>query len=160
MKTCISKILIAAIVCLFSITTLGSCGSAGEFSQLKQCSGTDVVHLPKGATFLLSSMVGGNKEASSLMRSLGSVDVVSCEGNANRAKVLEVTQSVISKEKAELILETAEGNENVRIYGKPDTNKGKVSNVIIISDEPGELSVVRMKGSMDLKTLMNSKSAK
>ncbi len=148
---------LSLIATLMILWGLSSCGSAGEFSRFKKYDNVDVVHIPKFVTHLTSCLVKSDKGPQSLVKGLGSLDVVSCEDEKNFGDVIKEAESVIEKEKSELILEVTEAKERVRIYGNSDTNKGKVKNVIIISEEPGELSVVRINGSINMADIMNMK---
>lgn len=156
MKFGIKSAVFALTAILLSLFCFPSCDSSREFSSLSQFDDVDVLHIPKGMTYIASTFVSKDNLAKSLLRGAGSLDIVNCEGRKNKERILAVVKDAVSASHAELILEVNENKESVRIYGNPDTKKNKLRNVIIVSDEPGDLSVVRLNGSINLDTLVKA----
>ncbi len=149
----IKKSLLVFAAIILSSLCLISCGSTREFDQFKESQDIDVMHLPKVATWMVSTLAG-DKLAKSVIRGAGSIDIIDCQGEKNKEKVLAAVDEAVANSNSELVIEVTEAKEIVRIYGRPDGKKNKIRNVIIVSDEPKELSVVRLNGAINFDAII------
>lgn len=151
----------AVFIYLLLIVGCTSCGSPKEFRQLKSYDNIDIVHIPRGIGWMIGptlSMADG--EAGRMVRGFRSLTVVDCEGKKGRKEVMECVDRVLDKDKSELIIETHEGKESTFIYGRIKPGDKKIRDLIIVTDEPSDLSVVRIKGSFDLNAVIGEEVKK
>ena len=63
-------------------------------------------------------------------------------------------------DKSELIMRVVEGREVTEIYGTVDEKKNTLGNILIITEDAANLSVVRLRGKFNLSDVINSNSKK
>lgn len=150
------------IASLLLLLGLCACGSSKEFSSLKGEENIDVIHIPRSLGWLAgaTSLMSGDSEAASLLSGFKSLDIVSCEGNGDREKIYDVLGEVLKADNSELFIEVVENKEKTSIYGHADIEKKKIKNMIIVTEEPGELSLIRARGSFNLDSFVNGKLGK
>lgn len=141
------------ILMAISSISITSCGASGEFKDLRGMDDVDVIHIPSCMGKIAGSMVSiGNKDGKWL-RGVTSIDIIACEGDAGKDAVMSAVRKAMQTDNSELLLETIQGNETVYIYGRPDHEKMKVKDILIISEAPRDLSVIRAKGSFDINDI-------
>lgn len=143
------------------ILALTSCGSAGQFSSLKGIDNVDVVHIPRGLMMMTRASAGkeGATEAR-MMKSVKSMDVVHCGNSKARQRVMDAAAEARKADKSELIMRVVEGREVTEIYGTVDEKKNTLGNILIITEDAANLSVVRLRGNFNLSDVINSNSKK
>ena len=67
-------------------------------------------------------------------------------------------KDAIDSDRSELILETHDGPETTLIYGHIDDRSMKLKNLLIVSEEATELSVIRAKGTFDIRSVLNEQT--
>ncbi len=149
------------IILSFSLI-LASCGSAEEFSQLENLDGVEVMHLPSGLVSLSKTFVSKSvdKESERIINGVKNLDLVSCYNSQNREKVMKNALDAVSKSKSEVLMNISEGAEHITIYGRCDFKNLKVTDVVIVAENPDELSVIRAKGNFNISNLLNAKQQK
>lgn len=155
MKTGVYSVLIS----LLWMMACASCGSSREFSALDDYDNIDVFHIPQGVGWMLGPIASmGDKDAGKILKGFKSMTIVDCEGNRGRKEVMSCVKDAIDSDRSELILEVHEGKEATFIYGRVDEKSNKLKDIMIVADEPGDLSVIRAKGTFDISSLLNEQT--
>lgn len=136
-----------------------SCGSSKEFSEIKDYENIEIVHIPQGLGWMYRLIVPlDDSESGKFLKGFKSMTIVDCEGNRGRKEVMSCVKDAINSDRSELILEVHEGKEATFIYGRVDERSNKLKDIMIVADEPGDLSVIRAKGTFDISSLLNEQT--
>lgn len=144
-------------ICLAAMSSLLiSCGTPKEFSTLKGEKDIDIIHIPRGVGLIANSVgfFSSDRATREALKGFSSMDIVCCERRGNRKKVSEAIGTVLEKDRGELLIEVVEGREAIYIYGRPDTKKKKIKDVLIVCDEPSDMTVIRFKGTFNIKDIV------
>lgn len=154
MKTYLNAVLISLLLAISS-----SCGSSKEFSSLDYYDNIDIVHIPKGVGWMIGSVASiDDKDAGKILKGFKSITIVDCQGMKGRKEIMKCVKDAIDSDRSELILETHDGTETTLIYGHIDDRSMKLKNLLIVSEEASELSVIRAKGTFDIRSVLNEQT--
>ena len=154
MRTYLNTALISLLLVIFS-----SCGSSKEFSSLDYFDNIDIIHIPQGVGWMIGSVASiDDKDAGKILKGFKSITIVECQGMKGREEIMECVKDAIDSDRSELILETHEGPETTLIYGHVDDKSMKLKNLLIVSEEATELSVIRAKGTFDIRSVLNEQT--
>lgn len=152
------KSIASILVALVAMVLTTSCNAQKQFADI--ASNKEVTSVYIGKTMLrLAGTAAGNEidddiDIKSLIKDLNSIEILACENGVVIKKIAPDVEKRIAELKANVLLEANEDKESVVIYGTPDPkDENKISNLIIYSREPGELSLVVLNGSIDMASV-------
>lgn len=148
------KSIVSILVALVAIVLPTSCNAQKQFADI--ASNKDVTSFYISKTMLkMAGDIGGEYsegiDINSILGDLNSIEILTCEKADAIKKMASDVEKRIAELQGNVLVESNDGDETVVIYGTPDPkDENKISNLIIYSREPDELSLVVLNGSIDM----------
>lgn len=139
-------ILTLMIVVMQSLT--GCITTPKVLSEIERYPRSETLRVTPLTMFFMKGAMPG--PAGKLIKGMKSVETYDCEDTVSFSLIDRDVDKIIEQKGLELYIESREGRESSRIYGSEPGKNGTVSELFIVDKEPGDYSVVYLKGKMKL----------
>lgn len=150
----LKMMIVALMVTLVAVT---SCAGNRIFSNLPKSDNLTVVYVSKAAMKMGMSIASkGDSEMGKIKNSIknaNGIEIVSADSPETAEYLKKITAEKMKEMKMELLVSTKEGNDNVNIYAGEEMSDGRVKDILIVTDEPGEYNVVYIMGEIDVDSI-------
>ena len=151
------KKILFAIVCAFTcITSLSAQTVDDLFKEFKDKNNVECVNIPK-ALLSMAPVVVKKQKGSDLIKKIDNIRILNIEKDDALCKEFKARAANLNKKGYETMVNSNEDNEKTLVLVK---TKGKtISEMVILSLEPSECSLIQMKGkfnSNDIKGLQTT----
>ncbi|MBP5386854.1 MAG: DUF4252 domain-containing protein [Prevotella sp.] len=149
--------IIFAIVCTVIFTMSMSAQTVDDlFKEFRDKENVECMEIPKAMMSMASGMVNKEK-GNDLIKKIDHIRVLSIENNDAVCKKFKARAANLNKKGYETMVNSNEDNEKTLILVK--TKGDNITEMVILSLEPSECSLVQLKGkfnSNDMKGLLTS----
>lgn len=146
-----------AIVCAFTCITGLSAQTVDDlFKEFRDKENVECMEIPKAMMSLATGMVKKEK-GSDLIKKIDHIRILNIENNDALCKEFKARAANLNKKGYETMVNSNEDNEKTLILVK--TKGETISEMVILSLEPSECSLVQLKGkfsSNDIKSMQTS----
>lgn len=152
---------IAMVLACFTVSA-----QAKSFKSLSKIDGVTHVHIPK---LMIKMAAANNKglhlgdniivgdDSGDILKSINSVDVFTSEEEKAGEQLASSAHALTTGKDWEVLVSANEDGERVKIY---QNTSGKNNIFVILAEEKKEVSLVIIKGKLDLAKLMEQEQAK
>lgn len=138
--------------------TLQSCmiGKSKVLGPLAQYPSEINIRVPKAT---LRAAGAFDRDAGKSLGKINSIEVFSSEDRRSFPAIERSAGEIAGAEKMELLIEVADSCEHTEIYGLASDKGNAIQKLLIKSAEPGEYTVIYMKGNIDLGAMIDQNKA-
>lgn len=127
------------------------------FDKLPKMENLDVVYISKPMMKMGLAMAGnGDNTLSGVINSISNaegMEVVSAESSESKEVAKKETEKRIKERKMQLMLNTLDEKDSVSIYTGEAIDDKTVRDILIVTDEPDEYTMVYIMGDIDVTKL-------
>lgn len=130
--------------------------------ELAGMNGVESVYIGKaGLRFAGNAVLSAGEvgDVGSWFSDMESIEIINCEKSSVVPQLVKKAKAIIDRLNLEIIVETRDGDETTRIYGivPQGTDAAVLKSLLIENREPGEYSLVYIRGTVDISRLEDIK---
>lgn len=151
------KRILAPFIALIAVLFSACVSDAPDvLSPLASIPDNTIVRVSGGALKLAMMAVPSN---AGFVKKIKSVEVFTCEDSGQSDAIADASRRIAESRGMELLLEQRDSTDTVHIYGLESEKKaGEVKEILIQVAEPGETTVVFIKGKIDIASILENSS--
>lgn len=147
---------ILLIFTVLAISTACSAQNSSIFKPLASEKGIDRVYVGPALMKTVGKAAikdAGDDFPDGLIESLTSIEVISADSSSSAAKAMAFWEKEKEKLNLSVILEANEDNEEVVIYANLSENSDTFTQMIVVTNEPGETNLINFTGKFNVAAL-------